>query len=126
MYLFNHAPRVLPTNIDKDILILAAVWDGDIESYSRPRRPRSAPSEISAVMRGAQHHTAFARWRDTYVGDLSDGDGVELSRQVINARFIINNNFSRITPDTNGDIWLEIFWWPQWPQECTLRELAWR
>ncbi|KAF9872428.1 hypothetical protein CkaCkLH20_09925 [Colletotrichum karsti] len=121
--LYTPLPRDLP-NINKDILILAAAWDGNIDRYARLRRPKYVPGEISAVMRGALHHTAFARWLDTCVDDSFDEDGVEMFRQAINARFIMNNDLSRITSDTDGRILPEIFWWPQWPHEDTLRELA--
>ncbi|KAL0937629.1 uncharacterized protein CTRU02_207360 [Colletotrichum truncatum] len=123
--LYAPLPRDLP-NINKDILILAAAWDGNIDRYARLRRPKYVNGEISAVMRGAQHHTAFARWLDTCVEDLFDQDGVEFFRKAINARFIMNNDLSRITPETDGEILPEMFWWPQRPHEDTVRELAWR
>ncbi|KAF0323526.1 hypothetical protein GQ607_009207 [Colletotrichum asianum] len=52
-------PDLPPVN--KDILILMAAWDGNIDRYSRLRRPKTIENEISAVIRGAYHHTPFAR-----------------------------------------------------------------
>ncbi|GKT41513.1 uncharacterized protein ColSpa_01694 [Colletotrichum spaethianum] len=77
-------------------------------------------------MRGAQHHTPFARWLVTCVEEVLIEEEADLIRQAINARFIVNNDLSRITADTNGDTLPEIFWWPQWPNRDILRELAWR
>lgn len=70
-------PRDLP-NINKDILILAAAWNGNITRYAQLRRHNYVDGEISAVMRSAQHQTAFARWPDTCVKDLFNQDGVEI------------------------------------------------
>ncbi|KAL0933884.1 uncharacterized protein CTRU02_210683 [Colletotrichum truncatum] len=112
--------------INKDILILMAAWDGNIDRYSRLRRPKRVSGEISALMRGALHHTAFARWLDMCMDEDFDEDEIEYLRQAVNARFIMNNDLSRITTFTPGHLLPEIFWYPQWPHRETLRELAWR
>ncbi|KAK1847220.1 hypothetical protein CCHR01_10137 [Colletotrichum chrysophilum] len=62
-------PRDLPA-LNKDILILLAAWDGNVERYSRLRRPVLVPNELTAVLRGVYHHSPFARWLATCVDDI--------------------------------------------------------
>ncbi|OLN90032.1 hypothetical protein CCHL11_07253 [Colletotrichum chlorophyti] len=124
--LYNPLPPDLPA-VNKDVLILSAAWDGNIDRYSRLRRPKPVSNEISAVIRGAYHHTPFARWLDINLDELfPDWDENHLIRQAVHARFIMNNDLSRIDSDTKDDHLPEFFWWPNWPHEDTLRELAWR
>ncbi|KAK2027316.1 hypothetical protein LX32DRAFT_640998 [Colletotrichum zoysiae] len=118
-------PRDLPP-INKDILILMAAWDGNIDRYARLRRPVTVPNEVSAVVRGAYHHTPFARWLETCVDEIFPCDVNELVWQAIHARYIMNDDLSRIDSEVHGDKLPEFFWWPHIPRECTLRELAWR
>ncbi|KAK2767334.1 hypothetical protein CKAH01_15228 [Colletotrichum kahawae] len=123
---YKPLPRDLPP-VNKDILILMAAWDGNIDRCSRLRRPKPVENEISTVIRGAYHHTPFARWLDTYVEDLfpDESEGV-LVRRAIHARFIMNNDLSRIDRFTKGDSLPELFWWPHCPHPDTLQEFAWR
>ncbi|KAK2012103.1 hypothetical protein LZ32DRAFT_678421 [Colletotrichum eremochloae] len=119
-------PRDLPP-VNKDILILMAAWDGNIDRYARLRRPVTIPNEVSAVVRGAYHHTPFARWLETCVDEIfsCDYDNI-LVRQAFHARFIMNDDLSRIHSEVRGETLPEFFWWPHCPHEDTLRELAWR
>ncbi|GKT41749.1 uncharacterized protein ColSpa_01930 [Colletotrichum spaethianum] len=123
--LWNLLPRDLPT-INKDALIVAAAWDGNADRYQRLRRPKTVPNELSAVIRGAHHHTPFARWLDACLDDTFDKDEALYVRQAVHARFIMNNDLSRINTETDGDELPAIFWWPHIPHENTLREFAWR
>lgn len=124
--IYKPLPRDLPP-INKDILIIMAAWDGNIDRYSRLRRPQPVENEISAVIRGAYHHTPFARWLETCLEDLfPDESESVLVRQAINARFIMNNDLSRIDRFTHGDSLPEFFWWPHCPHPITLRKFAWR
>ncbi|KAL0942738.1 uncharacterized protein CTRU02_200624 [Colletotrichum truncatum] len=126
---YSPLPRDLPP-VNKDVLILMAAWDGNIERYSRLRRPFTIDNEISAVIRGVYHHTTFARWLDVCMGEIfpsSELDWAEhYMRQAIHARFIMNNDLSRIDGSVDGDELPALFWWPECPHEDTLRELAWR
>nr|XP_036575157.1 uncharacterized protein CTRU02_14883 [Colletotrichum truncatum]KAF6781684.1 hypothetical protein CTRU02_14883 [Colletotrichum truncatum] len=117
-------PRDLPP-INKDVLILLAAWDGNFERYSRLRRPVLIRNELTAVIRGAYHHTPFARWLETCADEIFPGFCEDIM-QAVHARFIMNNDLSRIDSDTDGDTLPSFFWWPHCPQERTLRELAWR
>ncbi|WYZ38472.1 hypothetical protein EsH8_III_000386 [Colletotrichum jinshuiense] len=120
-------PRDLPA-VNKDILILMAAWDGNIERYSRLRRPVMIHNELSAVIRGIYHHTPFARWLAMRADDLFSvrSDANTLIWQAIHARFIMNGDLSRINSETDGDKLPAFFWWPHHPHEDTLRELVWR
>ncbi|WYZ39552.1 hypothetical protein EsH8_III_001466 [Colletotrichum jinshuiense] len=118
-------PRDLPTT-KKDALIVAAAWDGNMDRYQRLRRPKTVPNELSAVIRGAYHHTPFARWLDTCLDDIFHRNEAWYVRQAVHARFIMNNDLSRIDSNTDGDDLPALFWWPHIPHENTLRELVWR
>lgn len=119
-------PEDLPP-INKDILILMAAWDGNIERYSRLRQPSTVPNEITAVVRGAYHHTPFARWLESCVDELFPRQYENrLIRQACHARFIMNDDLSRIDSEIDGETLPELFWWPHCPDSDTLRELAWR
>ncbi|GJC85662.1 hypothetical protein ColLi_08500 [Colletotrichum liriopes] len=115
----------LPT-MKKDVLIVAAAWDGNMDRYQRLRRPKTVSNELSAVIRGAYHHTPFARWLDTCLDSIFHKNEAWYVRQAVHARFIMNNDLSRINTDTDGDDLPAIFWWPHIPHENTLRGLAWR
>ncbi|KAI3528820.1 hypothetical protein CABS01_16133 [Colletotrichum abscissum] len=113
--------------INKDILILTAAWDGNIERYFRLRRPIAAPNGITAVVRGAYHHTPFARWLESCVDELFPRQYENrLIRQAYHAQFIMNDDLSRIDSEIDGEMLPELFWWPHCPHSDTLRELAWR
>ncbi|KAJ0163182.1 hypothetical protein CTA2_3383 [Colletotrichum tanaceti] len=119
-------PRDLPP-LNKDILILMAAWDGNIDRYARLRRQVPIPNEITAVVRGAYHHTPFARWLETCVDEIFPrGNDNTTIRQAFHARFIMNDDLSRIDSEIHGETLPESFWWPHCPHEETLRELAWR
>ncbi|TKW55886.1 hypothetical protein CTA1_11737 [Colletotrichum tanaceti] len=85
------------------------------------------PNEITAVVRGAYHHTPFARWLETCVDEIFPrGNDNTTIRQAFHARFIMNDDLSRIDSEIHGETLPESFWWPHCPHEETLRELAWR
>ncbi|KAF9871576.1 hypothetical protein CkaCkLH20_10987 [Colletotrichum karsti] len=120
--LWSPLPRDLPTT-RKDPLIVMAAYEGNLDRYVRLRRPAMVAEEWGAVIRGIYHSTTFAKWwslRDP----ATLGPNSRYILQAINARFIMNNDLSRIsidTPDAN-DI-PTMFWYPLIPQEITLREL---
>ncbi|TGO45554.1 hypothetical protein BCON_0383g00110 [Botryotinia convoluta] len=130
--LYNPLPVHLPTT-NKDALILYAAYEGNIDRYTRLRRPGMIPQETEAIVRGIYHHTAFARWCH-HQPNIAHSNQVHEIRQAILARFIMVNNLSRIddrstaTTDTIAypECWPEPFliWWPLFPLELTLCELV--
>ncbi|KAK1972907.1 hypothetical protein LY78DRAFT_650321 [Colletotrichum sublineola] len=122
---YSPLPKDLPTT-NKDVLIIMAAWEGNIDRYLRLRRPVRIANEISAVIRGIYHHPPFARWIEARLNVLFDRRERKVLRQAIHARFIMCNDLSRIDGEVWGDDLPLVFWWPHFPHENTLRELAWR
>ncbi|KAF4843337.1 hypothetical protein CGCSCA4_v008134 [Colletotrichum siamense] len=126
-FAYTPLPRDLPA-LNKDVLIILAAWDGNFERYARLRRPVMVHNELTAVLRGAYHHTPFARWLSTCVDDITRPETLhnDLIWQAIHARSIMNGDLSRIDSETDGAKLPLMFWWPHHPHETTLRELVWR
>ncbi|KAF9878318.1 hypothetical protein CkaCkLH20_04356 [Colletotrichum karsti] len=122
---YSPLPNDLPTT-NKDVLIIMAAWEGNIDRYLRLRRPFRIANEISAVIRGIYHHTPFARWVETHLKELFYGHEWKVLRQAIHARFIMSNDLSRIHGEVSGSDLPLVFWWPHFPHQNTIRELAWR
>lgn len=122
---YSPLPKDLPTT-NKDVLIIMAAWEGNIERYARLRRPWSIANEISAVIRGMHHHATFARWVEAHLQDLFARNEWKVLRQAFHARCIMSNDLSRIWDGIYGEDLPLCFWWPHIPHENTLRELAWR
>lgn len=120
--LYSPLPKHLPTS-NKDVLINMAAWDGNIERYSRLRRPRRIPGEISAVIRGIYYNTCFARWVDTRLYEMFDYREWKVLQRAIYVRFIMSNDLSRINSEISSETLPLMFWWPHWPSDTTLREL---
>ncbi|KAK2019408.1 hypothetical protein LZ32DRAFT_633969 [Colletotrichum eremochloae] len=97
---YSPLPKDLPTT-NKDVLIIMAAWEGNIDRYLRLRRPVRIANEISAVIRGIYHHPPFARWIEARLNDLFDHDERKVLQQAIYARFIMCNDLSRI----HGEVW---------------------
>ncbi|KAJ5577069.1 hypothetical protein N7535_003995 [Penicillium sp. DV-2018c] len=114
--LYNPLPNDLPT-VHKDLLILVAAFYGDIDRYARLQRPCQVRSEIDCLVRGIYNNTMFAKWCS-----LQTGNG-RFSKAAINARFIMNGDLSRITPETPTDELPYCIWYPTIPRESVLREL---
>ncbi|OIW22605.1 hypothetical protein CONLIGDRAFT_658175 [Coniochaeta ligniaria NRRL 30616] len=85
--LFTPLPTDLPAR-NKDVLILIAANYGDIDRYSRLRRPVIIAKEINCLMRGIYHNTLFARW---WADQLSCA---------MTARYIMNSDLCRVTRTT--------------------------
>jgi hypothetical protein len=58
--LYSPLPMDLPT-VQKDILILWAAQHGDINRYTRLRRPYRIHGELACVVRGIYHFPMFAK-----------------------------------------------------------------
>ncbi|KAL4971452.1 hypothetical protein BDW66DRAFT_163694 [Aspergillus desertorum] len=128
--LYSPLPVDLPT-AHKDLLILVAAFNGDIDRYVRLRRPVFIEKEHICVIRGIFHNTMFAKWWSTQdlLGDktrLEDPSRLERIQSeigsAISARYIMNNDFSRILAKLHtapGCIW-----YPNVALESVYRALA--
>lgn len=127
-------PRDLPT-IYKDLLILAAAFEGNVDRYARLRRPGiTVKFELFCVIHGVYKSTALAHWLDrnpdimhlVYDGWCSSERPEELKR-AIHARRVMNNDVHHIidadpaVPDRELPYWI---WWPTIPSPSVLLQLA--
>jgi hypothetical protein len=128
-YLYRPLPSELP-HINKDLLILLAAYYGDIDRYCRLRRPVLIPKELNCIIRGIYHNTMFAKWwsLQPFPSKRSRYTNPHIMC-AINARFIMNNDLSRITAETINNppseqhIPYTIFY-PNPPSEITCKALA--
>jgi hypothetical protein len=115
--LWNPLPVDLPCG-DKDILILMAAYYGDVDRYARLRRPLSVSlTESYCITRGIYHSTVFAKW-----WSLQPEAG--RPEAAINARFIMSNDISRITDETEPHNLPQQIWYPHRAHAETYLELA--
>ena len=63
--LYSPLPDDLPAAVNKDVLILMAAYHGNVDRYSRLRRPSLVTNEVECVVRGIYHSTEFALWWST-------------------------------------------------------------
>ncbi|QPH06474.1 hypothetical protein C2857_004976 [Epichloe festucae Fl1] len=117
--LWNPLPFDLPQG-NKDILILMAAFYGDLDRYERLRRPTLLLREKQCVIRGIYHNTMFAKWWSKQPADNLPG-GCE---RAITARFLINNDLSRVTPETPQSAIPYWFWYPNIASPETYLEFA--
>ncbi|KAK0651161.1 hypothetical protein B0T16DRAFT_434432 [Cercophora newfieldiana] len=126
-------PFDLPT-IHKDLLILAAATEGNVDRYVRLRRPqRSVYGELHCLVSGIYKSTAMALWLESnpdvmhIVAAAWDKDDVSALRRAIYARHVMNNDTSRLlkadppVPDEELPYWI---WYPTLPSTHTLVKLA--
>jgi len=107
--LYSPLPNDLPT-VQKDLLILVAAYNGDIDRYARLRRPHMVRGERNCLVRGIYHSPIFAKWCSLQPVEKMDNLRIKMA---INARFIMSNDLSRISAQTDP---LELpynIWFPQ-------------
>ncbi len=121
--LYTPLPPDLPT-VHKDLLILMAAYYGDVDRYARLRRPERIPTELHCVVRGIYHNTMFAKWWSIQVEVNGDRYGNNTIRAAVNARFIMNNDLSRVTADTPDAQLPYLIWYPAVARWQTYAELA--
>ena len=132
--LFTPLPRDLPT-VDEDLLILIAAYSGEIDRYSRLRRPVPVPGELQCVIRGIYHNTFFAKWwsilplaqHERLLGGWCRPPGSDRSSNLfehIHARFVMNNDLSWLTESTPEGELPRLIWHPHFAQVTTCEELA--
>lgn len=116
-------PFDLPA-INKDLLILIAAYHGNIDRYTRLRRPAFISNEIHCCIRGIYHNTFFALWwqRKQDQNPAAEDIPIRIDR-AISARMIMNNVLHRMQKPTaeHGDPYL--IWYPSIAAESTYREL---
>ncbi|GAB7356618.1 hypothetical protein MBLNU459_g7340t1 [Dothideomycetes sp. NU459] len=114
-------PSDLPT-VDKDLLILMAAYYGNIERYSRLRRPELLPREHNCCVRGIYHNTMFALWwsRQNPSGSFE----MNSINKAISARMIMNNVLHRMHP-AKAQVFDDpyLIWYPSIAAESTYDEL---
>ncbi|KAJ5657533.1 uncharacterized protein N7484_001182 [Penicillium longicatenatum] len=141
-FLYTPLPFDLP-NIDKDLLILMAAWNGDVDRYSRLRRHVMIDKEFACVIHGICHQTLFAKWWSIQA-PLEDKRKNKRLQRAITARFIMSNDLSRIPlrpafeippppqphrePHDNAfsQEFPSCIWYPNLAEPETYRELAYR
>jgi len=114
-------PADLP-NVNKDLLILVAAYSGNIDRYVRLRRPERSEDEMQCIVRGIYHDTMFAKWWSQQPDALDDSR----IQSAINARFIMNNDLSRITDETPDSHLPLLLHRPVFANRYTYEELALR
>ncbi|EWC44904.1 hypothetical protein DRE_00963 [Drechslerella stenobrocha 248] len=120
-YLYALLPPDLPP-LNKDLLIYSSAYYGNMERYSRLRRPTPRPSEPACLIRGIYHSTPFAKWCSTSLSPvLNENPGII---RAIHARSIMNNDLSNITSNTPSSHMPYMIWYPSLPHGLTLLELV--
>lgn len=132
--LYSPLPQDLPA-VNKDVLILMAAWEGNIDRYARLQRPHMIRGEDFCVVRGIHHSTAFARWWShcELTGRLTGNDATETRLEsmgarrniarAINARYVMSNDIARIRTAPEQHLPYMI-WYPHRPRRQTLREIV--
>jgi hypothetical protein len=121
--LYNPLPTDLPT-VQKDLLILMAAVQGNIDRYACLHRPFLTAKEIPCLVRGIYHHPLFAKW---VAQQLDAGDSrfdTPRVKRALHARFIMSNNLERITSHTKAEELPYLIWYPQFAVPETYVELA--
>lgn len=138
--LYSPLPQDLPTG-NKDVLIFMAAYYGDIDRYARLRRPARLEGLVDCVIHGIYHNTLFAKWwadriaaaeaaadptrrLDIDLDHLPCKGNMETVRKAITARFIMNNDLSRVTKDTKTYDLPYCIWYPGCPSRETIKELV--
>lgn len=114
--LYSPLPVDLPP-VNKDKMILVAAYHGDIDRYTRLRRPQMIRYEFDFVIRGIYHNPFWAKWWSSKVPENplerdreSRKDG--RIRRAINARRIMSDDITWITPATPGYLLPANIWYP--------------
>jgi hypothetical protein len=117
--LYNALPVDLPT-VNKDLLILMAAYNGDVDRYTRLRRPVMIEGELGCLVRGIYHHPFFAKWASLQ----GFSDTRHFIQRAITARFIMSNDLSRINDGLSNFELPSLIWYPAWPAPSILKELV--
>lgn len=118
--LYSPLPTDLP-QVNKNLLILMAAHQGNVDRYARLKRPQMVENEMMCVVRGIYHSSPFAKWWSSQI----QGKGLETFElaSAAHARFIMMNDLSWHTPDIDESFLPYMIWYPVKPWEITLRAL---
>ncbi len=122
-FLAKPLPPDLPAG-DKDILIVAAAYSGNVDRYARLRRPRMVDNEAGCVVRGIYHCPFFATWWATQELPPRPLRHARWIAQAIHARMIMSNDLSRLTPDVPRTHLPYLIWYPAVAASSTYSEVA--
>ena len=124
--LYSPLPADLPAlTVDKDMLILMAAFEGNIDRYARLRRPYPIKGETHCVVRGIYHNTSFAKWwEDELARGKTLGKGSFYIEKAIAARHIMNNDVGYVLSLGERGPFPYMIWYPRPPMPQTLRFLA--
>ncbi|PKS08079.1 hypothetical protein jhhlp_006691 [Lomentospora prolificans] len=124
-------PADLPDfTISKDILILMAAYEGNVDRYARLRRPFWIKRELECVVRGIYHNTSFAKWwvseveRPRPMWNNNPSNDIWYIKSAIAARFIMLNNLTYVLKSDEPMAFPAMFWYPLAPHPVTLKLLA--
>ncbi|KAF4959600.1 hypothetical protein FSARC_10686 [Fusarium sarcochroum] len=129
--LFNSPlPFNLPT-MHKDLLILMAAYEGNVDRYVRLRRPFKISREFACLVRGIYHSTTMANYLSSNPHAVESlklhQSEVRIFQRAINARKIMNNSIFHLI-DSDFDVptdelpyWI---WYPTIPSSYTLVRIA--
>lgn len=128
-------PADLPAG-NKDLLILTAAFYGDIDRYTRLRRPKALEYEFFCVIRGIYHNSLFALWWSRQYNIPEDEPFHMRSwdhiQKAITARHIMNNDLSRVLlaaerdEDDDKKSLPYLIWYPEIAKAETYKALAHR
>lgn len=130
-YLAKPLPPDLPAG-NKNVLILAAAYSGNMDRYARLRRPQMVYGEAACVARGIYHNPFFATWwwataMESQVEPLLPREPRRHAAWVaraVHARMIMNNDLSRLTPEVPREHLPYLIWYPAVATRSTYREVA--
>ncbi|KAG8623934.1 hypothetical protein KVT40_008910 [Elsinoe batatas] len=117
--LYSPLPKHLPF-VQKDLLILKAAYNGDIDRYARLHRQPLIRAELNCLVRGIYHNVIFAKWCSTQPR-LADVFQVQAA---ITARYIMCNDLSRVQSVRQGSHLPYCIWYPSIASSSAYEELA--
>lgn len=106
-------PADLPA-VNKDVLILMAAYEGNMDRYARLARPDLIHGEEACIARGIYHNTCFAKWWGSR----------NLFPAAVNARRTMINDLSYLTPGIADEDLPYLIWYPLRPDINTLFEIV--
>lgn len=121
-YLHKPLPDHLPP-IQKDNLIVAAAFNGDIDRWYRLRRPVLVPNELDALIRGIHHSVFFARHMADLQKNHNGSEEAMALERATTARYIMSNDLSRVTPSTHPSELPYNIWFPNVASQTTYTTL---
>ncbi|CAL5872077.1 uncharacterized protein PFLUO_LOCUS6334 [Penicillium psychrofluorescens] len=125
--LYGPLPVDLPP-VDKSRLIQVAAYTGDIDRYTRLRRPQMIEDEFLCVIRGIYHNVFWAKWwssqiPETFGNEFGNGRNKRI-RCAINARRIMSDDVTWVTDSTPDGLLPCNIWWPAVASPETYERLA--